>query len=232
MSRGTPARPSGRLAIVLAPIAILLAAAPPSGPGRAAPWWEARVAITVRGGYGVKAPTASFTGEYTYGARWAGILERDGPDVLLYHARSEEREWGVREKAVRPEGTAVLTEKDAAGRPALRVHYVLRLDGDLVFDISVGGLQVPLGPCPDRVDLDLPASREHGGAAAGGYDDFVTAGTNRIALGADGMEKKTVEKPFAWEWKRERWVAAATGTTVRLAGAHRVSGTITLIRHD
>ena len=229
MSRGTPARFAARCAAALG---ALLAAAAPLAPGRAAPWWEARLALTVRGSYEVKTPAASFTGEYAYGARWAGLLERDGPDLLLYHARSEEREWRLAEKAVRASGTVVLTEKDAQGRPALRVHYVLRLEGELVFDVSVGDLKVPVGASPDRLALDLPASREHGGAAAGGYDDFVTAGTNRIALGGDALEKRTTEKAFAWEWKRERWVAAASGTTVRLSGAHAVSGTISLVRHD
>jgi len=231
MARSTPGRASGHLGLV---IAVLIVAAPlsPRGPAGTAPWWEARLVLAVRGGYEVKAPAASFTGEFAYGARWAGILEPDGPDVLLYHARTEEREWRLSERAVRPEGTVVLTEKDAPWRPELRVHYVLRLEGELIFDVTVQGFKVPVGASPDRVDLDLPASREHGGAAAGGYDDFVTGGTNRIALRADALDKRSVEKPFAWAWKRERWVALASGTTVRLSGAHKVSGTVTLVRHD
>jgi hypothetical protein len=227
MVRTKPWRLSGIVRTVLAAIALLS----PLGPAQRAPWWEARLALTVRGDYAVKAPNVSFTGEFTYSARWAGTMERDGPDLLLYHSRTDEVEWEIREKDVQPGGTRILSEKNVPERPGLRVNYVLRLDRELLFDISVEGFKIPLGVSPDRFDLDLPCSQEHGGAAAGGYDDFVTRGTNRIAVGPDALEKWSLERSFSWNWKRERWTAAGSGT-LWLAGSHRVTAVVTIIRHN
>jgi hypothetical protein len=208
-------------------VAVPLASLEPAPPTE---WWEARLALSVRGDYMVKGPQASFTGEFAYGARWTGILERDGIDVLLYHTRISDESWEVREKAVRPEGTRLLTEKDGSKKPKLSVNYILRVDRDLLFDVSVEGVKIPLGPWPNRFDLELPCSKEHGGAPSGGYDDFITKGTNRIAIGVDGLEKGSLEKSFSWGWKRERWTAAGSGT-VWLAGSHEASVIVTLIRH-
>jgi len=227
MVRREPARLPWILRTVLA-VAVLLC---PLGPAQKAPWWEARVALTVRGDYAVKAPQASFIGEFTYGARWAGTMEPDGPDVLLYHSRTDEEQWEVREKDAGSGGTRVLTEKDVPQRPSLHVNYVLRLDRELLFDVSVEGVKIPLGAWPDRFDLDLPSSREHGGAAVGGYDDFVTRGTNRIALGPDALERRSLERSFSWDWKHERWTAAGAGTEW-LAGSHKVTVVVTIIRHN
>jgi len=224
----------GCLSEILKRVLPVLAAVAPLtslGPVQRTPWWEARLALSVRGAYMVKGPNASFTGEFVYGARWGGILERDGMDVLVYHTQIGDEGWEVRERAARPEGTRVLTEKDAPEKPGLRVNYILRMGRDLLFDVSVEGFKIPLGVWPDRFDLDLPCSSEHGGAAASGYDDFITKGTNRIAIGVDGLERGTLEKSFSWEWKRERWTAAGSGT-VWLAGSHQASVILTLIRHN
>jgi len=214
-------------------LAVLAALAPLASlePVPQTTWWEVRLALSVRGDYTVKGPNASFAGQFAFRAHWGGILERDGMDVLLYHTRLGDESWELREKAVRPEGTRVLTEKDSPEKPRLRVNYVLRTDRVLLFDFSVEGFKIPLGVWPDRFDLDLPCSQEHAGAPAGGYDDYVVRGTNRVAIDADGLERRMLEKSFAWEWKRGRWTAAGSGT-VWLAGAHKTSVVLTLIRHD
>jgi hypothetical protein len=226
-------KPPRRPRILKRVLSVLVVCVPlaPLGTVQRAPWWEARLALTVRGTYEVKPPRGSFSGEFTHGARWVGIMEPDEMDILLYHTRTGEEDWQVREKAAGPEGTRLLTEKDTAQRPALHVNYVVRVGRELVFDIAVEGFIVPLGPSPDRFDLELPCSKNHGGATAGGYDDFITGGTNRIAIPVEGLEKRTLEKSFSWEWKRGRWAAAESGT-VWLASSHKATAVLTLIRHN
>jgi hypothetical protein len=47
----------------------------------------------------------------------------------------------------------------------------------------------------------------------------------------EGLEKRTLEKSFSWEWKRGRWAAAESGT-VWLASSHKATAVLTLIRHN
>jgi hypothetical protein len=230
MARRKPRRRPGILKGILPVLAVCVPLGS-AGPVQRAPWWEARLAITVRGSYDVKPPRTSFTGEFTYGIRWEGIMVPDGLDVLLYHTRIGGEEWQVREKAAGPGGTRLLTEKDAPQKPGFRFNYVLRVDREFLFDFAVAGAAVPLGPSPDHFDLDLPRSAAHGEAAAGGYDDFIIKGTNRIAVPVDVLEKRTFERSFSWEWKRGRWTAAESGT-VWLAGSHKVTVVLTLTRHN
>jgi hypothetical protein len=207
----------------------LVAAASPRGLGAASPWWEVRFLLTVRGDYAVKGLATSSVGEFAYRACWEGTMEPDGPDFLLYHTKTEVLDWEIREKTTRPDGTRVLTEKDVADRPRLRLNYILRLGRELRFLFEAQGVAIPLESSPEKFDLVFPCSTEFGDMGAV-YDASISKGKNLIAVGADALEKPILEKSFSWEWKRNQWTAREGGA-VLVAGFHKATVVVTLVRH-
>jgi hypothetical protein len=199
-------------------------------PAPSAPWWEVQLGVAVRGEYTVKEPGAASAGEFTYRARWHGTLEKDGDDFILYHVRTDVQGWEIREKVALPDGTRVLTEKEAAEMPRLSLHYILRQGPDLKFDFEVQGIKVPLGPLPERFDLVLPRSKEHEEEGSV-YGVFVSKGSNAVTLGEDALEKPDLEKSFSWEWRRTQWTVGENGA-VQVAGSHKVTVVVTFVRHS
>jgi hypothetical protein len=211
------------------PVLWLLAAGGASHPLPRPPWWEVRIALTVRGDYTVKDFETTFAGEFTCRAQWEGSMEPDGPDFLLYRTRTDVPDWEILEKAALPNATRILTQRETAEKPRLRLNYVIRQGRDLRFDFEVEGIRVPLSAWPEKFDLVLPRSKESFGEGTG-YDDFISKGTNLVSIGDDGLERDRSEKSFSWEWKRQHWAAREKGA-VFVSGSHKVSVTVTLIRH-
>jgi hypothetical protein len=206
-----------------------VAAVPPLGPSGKPPWWGMRLALTVRGTYVVKDAESAFTGDFTFKTLWEGTMERDGEDFLVYHAKTDVQEWTIREKATLPGSSRVLTEKDVSEGPKLQMNYILRQGDDVRFDFEVKGFQVPLGPSPEKFELGLPSSREDSEEGAD-YAASIAKGTNRIQIAEDGLEKASLEKSFAWDWKRQQWAVRGNGA-VQVGGSHKVTVVITIARH-
>ena len=230
MRTGRPAPPSAmckglRFLIVFG----LVTAAPPLGPSGKPPWWGVRFALTVRGTYVVKDPERAFAGDFTYKALWEGTVERDGEDFLLYHIKTDVQDWALREKATLPGSSRILTEKDVPEEPRIQLNYILRQEEDLRFDFEVKGFQVPLGPSPEKFELVLPSSREDSEEGAA-YAASIAKGTNRIRIAEEGLEKASLEKSFAWDWKRQQWAVRGNGA-VQVSGSHKVTVVITIARH-
>jgi hypothetical protein len=217
------------LRIILPALGFLLAA---SGPGTSGPptWWEVRLHLTAKGDYTVKEPETTYSGEFLYRAQWQGTMERDGADFLLYYTTTEPQTWELREKASPPGATRVMTEREAAEKPRLRVNYVLRRGDDILFDFEVVGFPIPLNASADKFDLVFPRSREHA-AAEDTYGQFVVKGKNVVSVDERELEKRPLERSFSWEWKRQQWILREK-EVVLVAGSHKASVTVTLVPHD
>ena len=230
MRTGRPALPSAMCKVLRFLVVFgLVAAVPTLGPSGKPAWWGVRFALTVRGTYVVKDPEKAFAGEFTYKVVWEGTMERDGQDFLLYHAKTDVQDWAVREKATLPGSSRVLNEKDVPVQPRIQLNYILRQEEDLRFDFEVKGFQVPLGASPEKFELVLPSSREDSEEGAD-YSASVAKGTNRIRIAEDGLEKASLEKSFAWDWKRQHWAVRDNGA-VQVGGSHKVTVVITIARH-
>ncbi len=210
--------------------ALLLA--PPLSTGRpqVPPWWELRCVLTVRGDYSVTDLDTTFNGEFQYKARWEGTMERDGPDFRLFHDKAEVLAWEIREKTVPEDDPLLMTERETPEKPALRLNFVIRHDPDILFCLTVGGLLIPLASSPEKFDLVLPRTRAPG-VETTGYEDFITKGTNAVAVGEEALAEKKLERSFGWEWKRRQWTVRGRGA-VKLAETHKVTVVVTLLRHD
>jgi hypothetical protein len=211
------------------PLLGLAAAVLTLNPSQKSPWWEVRFALAVHGNYTVREPGAGFTGDFVYKAHWEGAMETDGPDFLLYATKAEVQSWEIREKASLPGSTRILTQKDVPGEPRLRVTYILRQDQKLRLYFEVEGFVIPLHTSPEKYELVLPSSKEPAGLGSA-YDGSVKKGTNTLWIGEEDLAKATLEKSFAWEWKRQHWAARDRGT-VQVAGSHTATVTVILTRH-
>jgi hypothetical protein len=156
-------------------------------------------------------------------------MERDGQDFLLYHVRTEVQKWEALEKTSQPNAVHILTEKDIADKPALQMKYILRESGQLVFDFDIAGIPVPLGAASEKFDLVLPCSRGHADQGAG-YSQFIARGDNQVAVPDDKLDRRSDEKAFSWEWKRQQW-ALRNDATVFLSNRHKADVLVTLKAH-
>jgi len=223
-----------RLARTLAGMALVLglpAASSPARPSARPSWWEIKLTVTVAGGYSFKGAGAPISGEFACRARWEGSLEVDGEDFLLYHFRTEVLEWRLTETSGRPAGVTVLGEKDAVEKPNLRLNYVLKDGKSIDVDFGLIGVPVPLHPFPVKVGLEFPASEVRPALLEGpDYADLIVRGSNRIVLPASDLLSPSAERKFAWEWRRERRLAAGTGSAL-LDERHKAEVVVSLVAH-
>jgi hypothetical protein len=229
MVRGWPG-PLIRILIGILP-ALLLAPLPAPGRRQVSPWWELRLTLSVRGDYSVTDLDTTFNGDFLYKARWEGVMEQDGPDFRLFHAKIDVLTWEIRERTV-PEETeaSVMTEKEAPQKPAFSLEYVLREGPDILFSLGVESLLIPLASSPEKFDLLLPRTRKAGPERTA-YEDFITKGTNAVTVGEEGLTEKSLERTFTWEWKRRQWTVRGRGA-VKLAETHKATVVVTLVRHE
>jgi hypothetical protein len=220
-----------RILTGILPILALVTVGSPHRPPQTSPWWEVRCVLTVRGDYSVTDLDTTFNGEFQYKARWEGAMEQDGPDFRLFHVKIDVLTWEIGERTVPQETDAsLLTEREAPQKPAFGLDYIVREGPDLLFSLGVEGLLIPLASSPEKFDLLLPRTKK-AGAERAGYDDFITKGTNAVVVGEEGLGEKSLEKTFAWEWKRRQWTVRGRGA-VKLAETHKAIVVITIVRHD
>jgi hypothetical protein len=170
--------------------------------------------------------------DYSYRASWEGRLEPDGDDFLLVHLKTEVLEWRLREKAG-PPGEETKLEALPASAPELRLDYVLREGRSLEFSVGLDGcIELPLHGLPGKVSLLLPRSASRPDGLVGDhYDDFLTAGSNRIVLPDTDLARRRPVRSFAWKWERGVLVPASRPGLAERAGfndAHSVEAVVTL----
>jgi len=216
----------GALLVVGLP-ATLPSARPSPGPS----WWEATLSVTVKGSYVIEGGETPLQGKFTCRARWAGTIEPDEKDFLLYHLKTEVLEWRLAEKAFLPGGESLLEAPENSEKPTLRINYVLRDGPDLRFDYEFGEVPIPLHASPLKVALEFPHSPGPGDPSPGSnYSGFVSRGSNRIVIPGSDLERRSPERTFSWEWRREKRIVRDS-RTFRVIQHHVVEAVISLVAH-
>lgn len=230
MEKGFAGRFLGPLAGAL--LALALAAAlsfsrPSPGPS----WWEVSLSVTVKGGYVIEGAGAPLRGEFTCRARWAGTLELDENDFLLYHLKTEVLEWRLAEKSGLPKGESLLLAQETSETPRLRLNYVLREGSDLRFDYEFREVSVPLHASPVKANLEFPRSSGHAALSPGsGYGSCVSRGSNRVVIPGSDLERRAAERTFSWEWQREKRIPGDSGTFL-VTQRHTAEAVVALVAH-
>jgi hypothetical protein len=187
-----------------------------------APWWEIKMTITVQGEYRQDAREVTHSGTYAFTIVWAGAMEKDPDDYILYHTSYDLTRWEAEERAAYPQEMRTLTTQDFQDKPELKVNYVLRKDGRLYFDFIIKGFEAPLSPAPEHFPVQLPASEENtSGLAGSSYNPHVQTGSNKVYLEEKQFEKASLEKDFAWTWKFQTWVQQMDKSIFQ-ANSHKV----------
>jgi hypothetical protein len=187
--------------------------------------------MTVKGSYVIEGGEAPLHGEFTCRARWAGTIELDENDFLLYHLKTEVLEWRLAEKAGLPKGESRLLVEEASEAPLLRLNYVLREGANIGFDFEFREVSVPIHASPVKVNLEFPRSSEPAGLSPGsGYGSGVSRGSNRVVFPESDLERRAAERTFSWEWQREKRIAGDSGTFL-ITQKHRAEVVVTLVAH-
>jgi hypothetical protein len=230
MNKGFTRRALGPPAGILLVFALATALSfPRPSPGLS--WWEVSLSVTVNGSYIIEGGDGPLHGEFTCHARWAGTLELDGNDFLLYHLKTEVLEWRLAEKAGQPEGESLGLAQATSEAPRLRLNYVLREGSDLRFDYEFGEVAIPLHASPVKANLEFPRSSGHVVLSPGsGYESRVSRGSNRIVIPGSDFERRSAERTFSWEWQREKRVVGGSGTFL-LTQRHTAEAVVALIAH-
>lgn len=213
--------------LVLALAAALSFSRPSPGPS----WWDVSLSVTVKGGYVIEGAGALLRGEFTCRARWAGTLELDGNDFLLYHLKTEVLEWRLAEKSGLPKGESLLLAQETSETPRLRVNYVLREGSDVRFDYEFREVSVPLHASPVKANLEFPRSSGHAALSPGSaYGSCVSRGSNRVVIPGSDLERRAAERTFSWEWQREKRIAGDSGTFL-VTQHHTAEAVVAIVAH-
>ena len=230
MEKGFTRRALGPFAGIL--LALVLGTAltfsrPSPGPS----WWEVSLSVTVKGSYVIEGGDAPLHGEYTCRARWAGTLELDENDFLLYNLKTEVLEWRLEEKAGPPKEESLLLAQEISKAPHLRLNYVLREGSDLRFDCEFMEVSIPLHASSVKAKLEFPRSSGHAAFSPGaGYGSGVSRGSNRIVIPGSDLERRSAERTFSWKWQREKLITGESGTFL-LTQRHTAEAVVALIAH-
>jgi hypothetical protein len=230
MEKGLTRRALGPFAGIL--LALVLGTAltfsrPSPGPS----WWEVSLSVTVKGSYVIEGGDAPLHGEFTCRARWAGTIELDENDFLLYNLKTEVLEWRLEEKAGPPKEESLLLAQEISGAPHLRLNYVLREGSDLRFDYEFMEVSIPLHASSVKAKLEFPRSSGHVAFSPGlGYGSGVSRGSNQVVIQGTDLERRAVERTFSWKWQREKRVSGSSKIFL-LTQRHTAEAVVALIAH-
>ena len=201
-------------------------------PPEAGPWWDVSLSLCTDGDYLFRNSGKTRTGEFSYEAMWAGTMERDQEDFLLYHIETRTLAWRIREKSPEADGSPGSTERETAARPVLRLNYILRNKDGLDFDFVVESIPIPLAPSPEKFPLFFPCSEEHVRDRSHLiYNDFVSGGSNLVRIPLDALSTNTFEETFRWEWDRRGWTLGES-EPVYISSRHQTVVTVCLVSHE
>jgi hypothetical protein len=222
------AGPAGAAVVIFSCALVALATRLPFDPR---PWWDVGLELEVRGTYELKNSEAARTGDFIYRAMWVGTMERDGEDFLLYQVGTTTHAWEAQEKTHRGKDVSVVTEKETASRPVIKLNYILRNGKHLDFDIVVEAIPIPLAPSKEKFSLSLPCSTEHVRDRGLLYNEFITSGSNTIRVPAGALAENSFEKRFRWEWTRQGWILGEREPTF-VSSRHRAEVTVMFVSYD
>lgn len=187
--------------------------------------------MTVKGSYVLEGGLAPLRGEFTCRARWAGTIESDENDFLLYLLKTDVPEWRLAEKAGLPKAESMILVQETSEAPRLRLNYVLREGSDLRFDYEFKEVSVPLHDSPVKANLEFPRSSGHMALVPGsGYESRVSRGSNRIVIPGSDLGRRSAVRTFSWEWQREKRITGDAGTFL-LTQSHTAEAVVSFVAH-
>jgi hypothetical protein len=194
-------------------------------------WWEIILDLRTQGEYRLEGRGERFLGNYTFAIRWLGCIERDDHDYLLYPLDCELRTWDAQETASASDAITFFTTSDFRDRPSFTFNYIIRQGHELHLDFNVTGIVIPQAEGSDSSLLLFPASAEndqHDYEVR--YNNFVTKGSNRIALEETKIYAGRLERTYSWTWKNERWTLKQQ-QTIFTSHSHEVEVKLAIIPH-
>jgi hypothetical protein len=203
-----------------------------SGPGQDPPlWWEIILDLRTQGEYRLEAREGKFSGSYTFAVRWQGSMERDDHDYLLYPLDCDLRAWDAQETASASNAVTFFTTSDFRDRPSFTFNYIFHPGQELHLDFRVNGITIPQAENPDMTLLLFPASAENNQQGDEiSYNNFVTKGSNRIALEETEIYEGRLKRAYSWTWKNQRWTLKQQ-QTIFTSHSHEVEVKLTIIPH-
>jgi hypothetical protein len=181
--------------------------------------WKVEITLEARGKYQLGAPEREYRGSYAFAFRWNGTLERDDQDFLLVHNGCELVRWEIEESATAGNSLVILKTPEITEKPELKVNYILKEKGVLLFNFLVMGFDVPRNPSAEHFYLILPASAENSGRFEGiHYNPCVKTGSNQIAIEETPVLHGPLEKSFSWTWEHQGWVQGLEHTVFQANG--------------
>jgi hypothetical protein len=195
-------------------------------------WWNVSLGLEVCGDYAFKGSGVSRAGDFSYEAVWTGTMEGDGTDFILYHVETRTLAWKIREGPDPAKGSPILTEKETAARPVLKLNYILRKGNRLDVDFVVEPIPIPLVQSAEKFPLFLPCSGEHVRDRSDlFYNDFVSGGSNFVRIPLEALSASTFEKRFRWDWGSRGGVLGEDESAF-ISNRHSVEVTVCLVSHE
>lgn len=237
MEKGSPHPAPERGARVLALVltaglaaAAALGGGPERRPAASPSWWQIKVTVALKGRYEIRGDVGRpVVGEFAGRAVWEGLMIRDGQEVRIYKLWAELPEWSLEEPPGRPTGERVFAPDATSTRPALILNYILREGQELVIDYEMGEIPLPQRTAGPPWVLELPRSPRRASLQPS-YGDYVQRGSALLALTDADLERASVDKPFSWEWRRERR-REQNGRRTELLQLHSVEAVVSLVAH-
>ncbi len=177
-------------AVVLAALA-LPAVRQDAGQAR---FWRLALRIQVQGDFRTS-PSGQAAGTFFLDVGWAGFLEEDGPDFIVYHLGSEPARWELKPETGPPSSASV-------PGPALRLDYVEGKEEEISFyyDFNPEFIDYPGSTSGGRLRLILPAVPWSGKAEKfPRFSRKVIRGERNLSLPRNLLDRSEVRKEFNWE---------------------------------
>ena len=171
--------------------------------------WEMKISLTSKGTYKVKMGKDSYDGGYSYTVGWAGGMERDGDDFLIYRKNAELTHWDIKEIYSNADTgkTATLTTKNISEKPYFTFLYLLDEARNVHINFYIEGFPIPLNESSQKIYFDLPETQENSNLFHGvNYNLYVTKGINIVSIEKRKIYRDTIKKKFNWKWKHEGWL--------------------------
>jgi hypothetical protein len=222
--------------LMLAALLILVVAVPGSFLSSAAAqgeplWWEIVLNLKSDGEYGLEGGESACRGRFRFSLSWAGWMEKDDEDYLLYRFHCDLTDWQAEETTTSSGTSSVMLTPDFRDKPTLELKYIFRRDGMLHLNFVVAGIDVPQSDSEDSWPLLFPSSEENdqreGGVA---YNTCLVKGSNRVALEEKEIYSKPVVRSFAWDWKHQQWLLKQQHSLLN-SQTHRVEVSLSIIPH-
>lgn len=193
--------------------------------------WEINITLILNGDYSIKEGNASYKGSYSFEIHWAGSMERDEEDYIVYHKYWELKNWEAQETAKFPDSSITLSKKDFQEKPSFAFNYIVEQEDEFHFYFLVNGFSAPQNKSESKYKLKFPFSEEGSrDPQSFDYNYFITKGTNKIFMDRTEIYNKKTNKTFKWSWKHEKWLDMQK-KPMFLSHFHNVMVKVSIIPH-